>query len=61
MGLEVFLGLVDRGQRRSRDEEREERKVSVAESKGREEKDSGSGREERVLEDTEEGETEWRF
>ncbi|MGL4645823.1 MAG: hypothetical protein ACRCVL_01700, partial [Cetobacterium sp.] len=55
---EVFLGLVDIGQRKSIVEERDERKVSVAESKGSDEKDSGSGREERVPEATEEGETE---
>ncbi|KAK3545660.1 hypothetical protein QTP70_009558 [Hemibagrus guttatus] len=42
-------------------EEREESKVSVAESRGREEKDSWSGRDERVQEATEEGEIEWRF
>ncbi|KAK3548349.1 hypothetical protein QTP70_010580 [Hemibagrus guttatus] len=39
-GEEFFLRIVDKGQRRSMVEEREESKVSVAESRGREEKDS---------------------
>ncbi|KAK3527308.1 hypothetical protein QTP86_020237 [Hemibagrus guttatus] len=58
---DVFLCLVDKGQSRSMVEEREERKVSVAESRGREEKESWSGRDERVQEATEEGEIEWRL
>lgn len=41
-GQEVFLGLVNRGQRRSTDQER---KVSVAKSKAREEEQFGSERE----------------
>ena len=52
------MGLVNIGQRESIVEERDERKVSVAESKGSEEKDLASGREERVPEATDEGETE---
>ncbi|KAK3572176.1 hypothetical protein QTP86_024849, partial [Hemibagrus guttatus] len=60
-GEEFFLRIVDKGQRRSMVEEREESKVSVAESRGREEKDSWSGRDERVQEATEEEEIEWRF
>ncbi|GAA6106680.1 adhesion G protein-coupled receptor E1-like, partial [Tachysurus ichikawai] len=49
---EFFLGLVDRGQRKFMVEERDEKKVSVAEAKGSEEKDK------RVPEATEEGEIE---
>ncbi|MGL6083684.1 MAG: hypothetical protein ACRC4N_14955 [Gammaproteobacteria bacterium] len=43
-----FLGLKDRGQRESIVKESEDTSVSIATSKGREEKESGSGREERV-------------
>ncbi|KAK3560074.1 hypothetical protein QTP86_033799 [Hemibagrus guttatus] len=60
-GEGFFLRIVDKGQRRSMVEEREESRVSVAESRGREEKDSWSGSDERVQKATEEGEIEWWF
>lgn len=46
---------------RSQIEERKERRVTGDHSIGREEKHSGSGRDDRVQEATEEGEIEWRF
>lgn len=57
-GHEIILGLIDRGQGSFIDEEKEERKVSVAKFTGRGKRRRGSGREERVLEDTEVEETE---
>lgn len=47
-GQEIFLVLEYSGQRRSIDGESEERRVSMANSNGKEEKESGSARYDRV-------------
>ena len=54
-------GLEVRGQRLSREEERVERRSSVAESEGRREKDSGVGRAEETAEERSVGVSERRW
>lgn len=59
--MRKLLGLEDGEQRSSIGEEYEERNVLVANSCGREEKESGLGRDDRVQEATEEGAIEQRL